>query len=70
MVGITFSAFDLLHAGHVKMLEESRKNSAFLIVGQHTDPTIYRPNKKQEELKIKRIDKETEVLLPSLIQTI
>jgi glycerol-3-phosphate cytidylyltransferase len=24
-VGITFSAFDLLHAGHVKMLEEAKK---------------------------------------------
>jgi glycerol-3-phosphate cytidylyltransferase len=22
-VGITFSAFDLLHAGHIKMLEEA-----------------------------------------------
>jgi len=24
-VGITFSTFDLLHAGHVKMLEESKR---------------------------------------------
>ena len=24
-VGITFSAFDLLHAGHVKMLEEAKR---------------------------------------------
>jgi glycerol-3-phosphate cytidylyltransferase len=24
-VGITFSAFDLLHAGHIKMLEEARR---------------------------------------------
>ena len=47
MVGITFSAFDLLHAGHVKMLEESRKNCDYLIVGLHTDPTIDRPNKNK-----------------------
>ena len=32
--------------------------------------TIYYPNKRQEELKNKFIDKETEVLLPFLIQTI
>jgi len=31
---------------------------------------IYYPNKRQEELKNKFIDKETEVLLPFLIQTI
>ena len=24
-IGITFSAFDLLHAGHIKMLEESEQ---------------------------------------------
>jgi bifunctional ADP-heptose synthase (sugar kinase/adenylyltransferase) len=23
-IGITFSAFDLLHAGHIKMLEEAK----------------------------------------------
>ena len=24
-VGITFSTFDLLHAGHIKMLEEAKR---------------------------------------------
>lgn len=32
-VGITFSAFDLFHAGHVKMLEEARRYCDYLIVG-------------------------------------
>lgn len=25
-IGITFSGFDLLHAGHIKMLEEAKSN--------------------------------------------
>lgn len=44
-VGITFSAFDLFHAGHVKMLEEARRYCDYLIVGLQTDPTLDRPNK-------------------------
>ena len=32
-VGITFSTFDLLHAGHVKMLEEAKRQSDYLILG-------------------------------------
>jgi hypothetical protein len=32
--------------------------------------TIYYPNKRQEELKNKRIDKEIDILLPFLTQTI
>ena len=45
--GITFSAFDLLHAGHVKMLEEARLHCDYLIVGLQTDPTIDRPTKNK-----------------------
>lgn len=45
--GITFSAFDLLHAGHIKMLEECKKNCNYLIVGLQTDPTIDRPLKNK-----------------------
>lgn len=46
-VGITFSAFDLFHAGHVKMLEEAKRQCDYLIVGLQTDPTIDRPEKNQ-----------------------
>lgn len=46
-VGITFSAFDLLHAGHIKMLEEAKRQCDYLIVGLQTDPTIDRPNKNK-----------------------
>ena len=38
--GITFSAFDLFHAGHVKMLEEAKRHCDYLIVGLQTDPTL------------------------------
>ncbi len=40
--GITFSTFDLFHAGHVKMLETAKQQCDYLIVGLQTDPTIDR----------------------------
>lgn len=46
-VGITFSAFDLFHAGHVKMLEEAKRQCDYLIVGLQTDPTLDRPEKNK-----------------------
>lgn len=47
ITGITFSAFDLLHAGHVKMLEEAKMHCDYLIAGLQTDPTIDRPEKNK-----------------------
>ena len=44
-VGITFSTFDLFHAGHVKMLEEAKKQCDYLIVGLQLDPSLERPEK-------------------------
>jgi glycerol-3-phosphate cytidylyltransferase len=46
-IGITFSAFDLLHAGHIKMLEEAKRQCDYLIVGLQTDPTVDRPEKNK-----------------------
>jgi len=46
-VGITFSAFDLLHAGHITMLEEAKRQCDYLICGLQTDPTIDRPEKNR-----------------------
>ncbi|MFL2666419.1 MAG: adenylyltransferase/cytidyltransferase family protein [Flavobacteriaceae bacterium] len=45
--GITFSAFDLFHAGHVKMLEEAKTKCDYLIVGLQLDPSIDRPEKNK-----------------------
>lgn len=46
-IGITFSAFDLLHAGHVSMLAEAKQNCDYLIVGLHIDPSLERNNKNK-----------------------
>ncbi|WP_420552816.1 adenylyltransferase/cytidyltransferase family protein [Tenacibaculum aiptasiae] len=46
-IGITFSAFDLLHAGHIKMLEDAKRQCDYLICGLQTDPTIDRPQKNK-----------------------
>ena len=46
-IGITFSTFDLLHAGHIKMLEEAKSQCDYLICGLQTDPTINRPEKNK-----------------------
>lgn len=46
-IGITFSAFDLLHAGHIKMLEDAKQQCDYLIVGLQTDPTLDRAEKNK-----------------------
>lgn len=37
-IGFTASSFDLLHGGHIAMLEESKRNCDYLIVGLNTNP--------------------------------
>ena len=41
-IGFTASTFDLLHAGHVVMLEEVKRHCDYLIVGLQVDPTLDR----------------------------
>ena len=43
--GITCSAFDLLHAGHIVMLEEAKTQCDYLICALQIDPSIDRPEK-------------------------
>tara|TARA_Y100000361_G_scaffold2433_2_gene2099 strand:+ start:6779 stop:7189 length:411 start_codon:yes stop_codon:yes gene_type:complete len=45
--GVTFSTFDLLHAGHIAMLAEAKSVCDYLICGLHVDPQIERPNKNK-----------------------
>jgi glycerol-3-phosphate cytidylyltransferase len=45
-IGITFSTFDLFHAGHIAMLSEAKNHCDYLIAGLQTDPTIDRPDSK------------------------
>lgn len=49
--GFTCSAFDLLHAGHILMLEEAKKNCGYLIVGLQNDPSLDRPNTKNKPIQ-------------------
>lgn len=50
-IGITFSTFDLLHAGHIAMLSEAKNHCDYLIAGLQTDPTIDRPDTKNKPVQ-------------------
>jgi glycerol-3-phosphate cytidylyltransferase len=50
-IGFTCSTFDLLHAGHIAMLSEAKKNCDYLICGLQTDPTIDRPDTKNKPVQ-------------------
>tara|TARA_B100000927_G_scaffold290868_1_gene290896 strand:- start:1655 stop:2128 length:474 start_codon:yes stop_codon:yes gene_type:complete len=46
-IGITCSTFDLLHAGHVVMLEEAKRHCDYLIAALQVDPTLDRQSKNK-----------------------
>lgn len=46
-IGFTASAFDLLHPGHVLMLQECKDVCDYLIVGLHVDPSRERSLKNK-----------------------
>jgi glycerol-3-phosphate cytidylyltransferase len=50
-IGITFSTFDMLHAGHIAMLSEAKNHCDYLICGLQTDPTIDRPDTKNAPIQ-------------------
>lgn len=50
-IGVTFSTFDLFHAGHVAMLSEAKNHCDYLIAGLQTDPTIDRPDTKNHPVQ-------------------
>jgi glycerol-3-phosphate cytidylyltransferase len=45
VVGITFSTFDLLHAGHIAMLRDAKEQCDYLICGLQVDPSKDRTEK-------------------------
>ncbi len=47
IVGFTAGAFDLLHTGHVLMLDWCKKRCDILVVGLQTDPSIDRSDKNR-----------------------
>lgn len=50
-IGFTCSTFDLLHAGHITMLEEAKHHCDYLIVGLQNDPTLDRPDSKNPPIQ-------------------
>lgn len=50
-IGVVFSSFDLLHAGHIAMLAEAKNHCDYLIAGLQTDPTIDRPQTKNKPVQ-------------------
>ena len=50
-IGITFSTFDMLHAGHIAMLSGAKNHCDYLIAGLQTDPTIDRPDTKNHPVQ-------------------
>ena len=50
-IGVTFSTFDMLHAGHIAMLAEAKNHCDYLIAGLQIDPTIDRPDTKNKPVQ-------------------
>jgi|AntAceMinimDraft_5_1070358.scaffolds.fasta_scaffold14424_2 glycerol-3-phosphate cytidylyltransferase len=50
-IGFTCSTFDLLHAGHIVMLQEAKSLCDYLICGLLTDPTLERPGTKNKPIQ-------------------
>jgi glycerol-3-phosphate cytidylyltransferase len=51
IIGITFSQFDMLHAGHIAMLAEAKNHCDYLIAGLQTDASIDRPDSKNAPIQ-------------------
>jgi glycerol-3-phosphate cytidylyltransferase len=47
IIGFTCSTFDLLHTGHILMLEEAKAQCDYLVCGLQIDPTVDRPEKNK-----------------------
>lgn len=51
-IGVTASCFDLMHAGHILMLQEARSLVGIMVVFLQTDPTVDRPSKNKPILSM------------------
>jgi glycerol-3-phosphate cytidylyltransferase len=51
VIGITFSQFDMLHAGHIAMLAEAKNHCDYLIAGLQTDASKDRPDTKNPPIQ-------------------
>jgi glycerol-3-phosphate cytidylyltransferase len=46
-IGFTCGSFDLIHPGHIMMLEEAKSVCDILVVGVQSDPSVDRPGKNK-----------------------
>ena len=51
VIGFTCGSYDLLHAGHILMLEKCKEHCDHLTVGLQSDPTIDRPDEKRKPVQ-------------------
>lgn len=50
-IGFVAGAFDLLHPGHILMLQDAAAQCDRLVVGLHIDPSVERPEKNKPILE-------------------
>lgn len=50
-IGFTCSSFDMMHPGHVIMLEDCKRQCDYLVVAVQSDPTIDRPKTKNTPIQ-------------------
>jgi len=69
-IGFCCSAFDILHCGHVLMLEDGKNQADVLVVGLHTNPNLDRDSKnvpiqtyEEREIQIKGCKYVDEVIM-------
>ena len=65
-VGFVASSFDLLHAGHVKMLEDAKTQCDYLIAALQTDPTIDKKYRDTEKNKPVQTITERQIMIESI----
>ena len=51
IIGIKFSQFDMLNAGHIAKLAEAKNHCDYLIAGLQTDASIDRPDQKNAPIQ-------------------
>ena len=60
--GVTFSAFDFIHPGHIAMLKDAKSQCDYLIVGIQTDPTLDAEYRAKQAQRINRYTQWTSAL--------
>ena len=68
-IGFTCSCFDLLHAGHLIMLQDAKSKCDKLIVGLQTNPSVDRKDKNKpiQSLEERRIQLEAVKYIDEII---